>query len=143
MAALRSNQDSTERRQRLIIFDGINELGYNSGKEEAMNRMEKIIVGLCLGLSLSISANAQFVPEFNLSPSACCLRRMAAQLADQLQDWNQLGRYHQDDVRLEASPAVEGRVVFLGDSITDGWDLSKYFPAKPYVNRGISGQTTL
>ena len=107
-----------------------------------MNRMEKIIVGLCLGLSLSISANAQFVPEFNPSPSACCLRHLAAQLADQLQDWNQLGRYHQDDVRLEASPAVEGRVVFLGDSITDGWDLSKYFPAKPYVNRGIGGQTT-
>lgn len=107
-----------------------------------MNRIEKVIAGLCLGLSLSISAHAQFVPEFNPSPSACCLRRVAAQLADQLQDWNQLGRYHQDDVRLEASPAVDGRVVFLGDSITDGWNLSKYFPAKPYVNRGIGGQTT-
>jgi acyl-CoA thioesterase I len=35
-----------------------------------------------------------------------------------------------------------GRVVFLGDSITDGWDLAKSFPGKPYVNRGISGQTT-
>jgi lysophospholipase L1-like esterase len=34
-------------------------------------------------------------------------------------------------------------VVFLGDSITDGWDLAKYFPGKPYVNRGISGQTTM
>jgi lysophospholipase L1-like esterase len=63
-------------------------------------------------------------------------------LADALQDWNQLGRYHQDDMRLEAAPAVEGRVVFLGDSITDGWDLAKYFQGKPYVNRGISGQTT-
>ena len=35
-----------------------------------------------------------------------------------------------------------GRVVFLGDSITDGWDLNRDFPGKPYVNRGISGQTT-
>ena len=34
------------------------------------------------------------------------------------------------------------RVVFLGDSITDGWRLAQSFPNKPYVNRGISGQTT-
>ena len=33
--------------------------------------------------------------------------------------------------------------MFLGDSITDGWDLAKYFPGKPYVNRGIGGQTTM
>lgn len=59
-----------------------------------------------------------------------------------LQDWAQLGRYHDDDVRLEAQPAVAGRVVFMGDSITDGWELSQYFKDKPYVNRGISGQTT-
>jgi lysophospholipase L1-like esterase len=32
--------------------------------------------------------------------------------------------------------------VFLGDSITDIWNLRKFFPGKPYVNRGISGQTT-
>ena len=36
----------------------------------------------------------------------------------------------------------EGRVVFLGDSITDLWDLTKSFPGKPYVNRGIGGQVT-
>jgi lysophospholipase L1-like esterase len=54
-----------------------------------------------------------------------------------------LGRYHQDNLRLEEAPAVEGRVVFLGDSITDGWNLEKYFPGKPYVNRGIGGQTTV
>jgi acyl-CoA thioesterase I len=59
-----------------------------------------------------------------------------------LADWNQLGRYHADDDRLKAMPPEPGRVVFLGDSITDGWDLAKSFPGKPYVNRGISGQTT-
>ena len=32
--------------------------------------------------------------------------------------------------------------MFLGDSITDGWRLPQSFPGKPYVNRGISGQTT-
>ena len=30
----------------------------------------------------------------------------------------------------------------MGDSITDGWKLARFFPGKPYVNRGISGQTT-
>ena len=30
----------------------------------------------------------------------------------------------------------------MGDSITDGWKLDQYFPGKPYINRGISGQTT-
>lgn len=104
--------------------------------------MKKIIIGLCLSLSLSLSARGQFAPEFSPTTSPCCMPQVAAKLAEELQDWNQLGRYHADDVRLERSPAVEGRVVFLGDSITDGWDLAKYFPGKPYVNRGIGGQTT-
>ena len=36
----------------------------------------------------------------------------------------------------------ENRVVFFGDSITDIWKLDEYFPGKPYINRGIGGQTT-
>ena len=36
----------------------------------------------------------------------------------------------------------ENRVVFMGDSITEGWHLDQSFPGKPYINRGISGQTT-
>jgi len=59
-----------------------------------------------------------------------------------LQDWNQLGRYYSDNQRLKQLPPEPGRVVFLGDSITDGWKLAQFFPGKPYVNRGISGQTT-
>jgi len=108
-----------------------------------MTNAQRIFIGLCLGLCLPFSVRGQFLTEFNPPPARCCLPGLAAQLADQLQDWNQLGRYHQDDLRLEKAPAVAGRVVFLGDSITDGWDLAKYFPGKPYVNRGISGQTTM
>jgi lysophospholipase L1-like esterase len=108
-----------------------------------MNNVNRVIVGLCLSLCLSLSVRAQLVPDFNPPQSPCCLPRAAALFADQLQDWNQLGRYHQDNLRLEKAPPAEGRVVFLGDSITDGWDLAKYFPGKPYVNRGISGQTTM
>lgn len=57
-------------------------------------------------------------------------------------DFGELGRYREANAALGAVPAGEGRVVFMGDSITDAWDLAKYFPEKPYVNRGIGGQTT-
>ena len=63
-------------------------------------------------------------------------------LADQLQEWNQLGRYHQANEELKKQPADPKRVVFMGDSITDFWRLDQSFPGKPYVDRGISGQTT-
>ncbi|MFN7542616.1 MAG: SGNH/GDSL hydrolase family protein [Acidobacteriota bacterium] len=58
-----------------------------------------------------------------------------------LADWPNLTRYAQENAKL--SP-VEGRVVFLGDSITDAWGrrAGKFWPDRPYVNRGISGQTT-
>jgi len=36
----------------------------------------------------------------------------------------------------------DDRIVFLGDSITDYWKLADYFPGKPYLNRGIDGQST-
>lgn len=85
---------------------------------------------------------AQFVETFETPRANCCLAGMARGLADQLLDWNQLGRYYADNQRLKALPPEPNRVVFLGDSITDGWKLAQYFPGKPYVNRGIGGQTT-
>ena len=108
-----------------------------------MNTLSKVLVGLGIGLCLPFSVRAQLLPEFKLPPTQCCLPTVAAKFAAQLQDWNQLGRYHADDVQLEDGPAVENRVVFMGDSITDGWKLDRYFPGKPYVNRGIGGQTTM
>jgi len=93
-------------------------------------------------LLLPAAARCQLVEEYNPPKTNCCLVFAARNLADQLQDWNQLGRYHQDNVRVKALPAEPRRVVFLGDSITDGWKLAQSFPEKPYVNRGISGQTT-
>ncbi len=93
-------------------------------------------------LLLAPQVTAQLADEFNLPPSNCCLAMTARSLADQLQDWNQLGRYHQANQGLKKSPAPAGRVVFMGDSITDMWRLEDYFPGQPYVNRGIGGQTT-
>ncbi|MFB3777724.1 MAG: SGNH/GDSL hydrolase family protein [Bryobacteraceae bacterium] len=94
------------------------------------------------GLLLVSAAQAQLADEFNVPPANCCLWNTARSLADQLQDWHQLGRYHQANLELKKRPAEPGRVVFMGDSITDGWRLEEYFPGQPYVNRGISGQTT-
>ncbi len=91
---------------------------------------------------LASPARSQLVPDFTPPQANCCLQMLAQRLADQMQDWNQLGRYHAEDARLMAAAPDPHRVVFLGDSITDGWNLAQYFPAKPYVNRGISGQTT-
>jgi lysophospholipase L1-like esterase len=59
-----------------------------------------------------------------------------------MNDFGELARYRDENARLKAPAQAEQRVVFLGDSITDGWPLPEYFPGKPYVNRGISGQTT-
>ena len=59
-----------------------------------------------------------------------------------MNDFGELARYRDDNARLPAPALGEKRVVFLGDSITDAWRLAEYFPGKPYVNRGISGQTT-
>jgi len=57
-------------------------------------------------------------------------------------DYGQLTRYRDADEKLGPPAAGESRVVFFGDSITDIWHLDQYFPGKPYVNRGIGGQTT-
>src|SRR5437764_792419 len=93
-------------------------------------------------LLVNAAARGQLVEQFTPPKANCCLPAAAQVLADQLQDWNQLGRYHADNQRLKAAPVEPKRVVFLGDSITDGWKLADYFPGKPYINRGISGQTT-
>ncbi len=58
-----------------------------------------------------------------------------------LRDWPNLARYHEDNAKIASQ---QNEAVFMGDSITDGWGrrYGDFFPGKPYVNRGISGQTT-
>jgi lysophospholipase L1-like esterase len=61
-----------------------------------------------------------------------------------LRDWPNLARYREAN-RTLAPAGNQARVVFMGDSITDLWQQPRYggfFPGKPYVDRGISGQTT-
>ena len=62
-----------------------------------------------------------------------------------MRDWAEMARYRDANKTLPAPSGSETRVVFMGDSITDGWQQPRYggfFPGKPYVDRGISGQTT-
>ena len=60
------------------------------------------------------------------------------------QDWPNLNKYAADNAQLAAPKPGEQRVVFMGNSITEGWSPIQpaFFYGKPYVNRGISGQTT-
>jgi lysophospholipase L1-like esterase len=62
-----------------------------------------------------------------------------------LVDFGDLARFKDADATLAPPAADEKRVVFMGDSITQGWKIegpAGTFPGKPYVNRGISGETT-
>lgn len=101
------------------------------------------------GAACAMPARGQTAPAaidpLYTRPPASLSSDDVASLQQRLADWPQLARYRDDNARLGPPRAGERRVVFLGDSITDGWGRQEgvsFFPGKPYVNRGISGQTT-
>jgi lysophospholipase L1-like esterase len=94
---------------------------------------------------LTISAYSQQAAQPASIPStgfAGLDQYRASRIAVFTDDFGQLARYRAADAALPAPAVGENRVVFFGDSITDIWHLDEYFPGKPYVNRGIGGQTT-
>lgn len=103
-----------------------------------------------LALLLSPVISSAQTPQSSPSPaeeSTECTEAKATvtRLETTLTDWPELGRYRDDNGKVTAPAKSEKRVVFMGDSITDSWDDPRYggfFPGRPYVNRGISGQTT-
>ncbi|MFK5971945.1 MAG: SGNH/GDSL hydrolase family protein [Flavobacteriaceae bacterium] len=62
----------------------------------------------------------------------------------QSQDWPALEHFKDANEQLASATEDENRIVFMGNSITIGWinNRPEFFKGKPYVNRGISGQTT-
>lgn len=80
------------------------------------------------------------------TPAMTCDPQALASLKSRFNDFGGLGRYAKDNATLPAPGTPDQRVVFFGDSITDAWgrmaDSGPFFPGKPYVNRGIGGQTT-
>jgi acyl-CoA thioesterase I len=69
-------------------------------------------------------------------------RYRASRIAIYTDDFAELKRYREANAALAPPASGENRVIFLGDSITDYWKLADYFPGRPYINRGIDGQTT-
>ena len=65
-------------------------------------------------------------------------------LTIEAQDWAQLKYYQKENAKLTSFESVENRIVFMGNSITEGWSHHhpEFFEGKPYINRGISSQTT-
>jgi acyl-CoA thioesterase-1 len=85
--------------------------------------------------------------SFLITALAFCATTLTAQSPEELRlhnDWAYLARYRDANHALAPAARGEKRVVFMGDSITEGWAryFDAQFPGKPYVNRGISGQTT-
>jgi lysophospholipase L1-like esterase len=82
-------------------------------------------------LALGLPLGAQELSKEQLETELDAYRRV-------LLDWGGLTRYGSENAELKPQP---GRVVFLGDEITENWG-PEFFPGKPYVNRGITRQTT-
>jgi lysophospholipase L1-like esterase len=61
-----------------------------------------------------------------------------------VQDWANFNRYKEENAKLGKPVSGENRVVFMGNSITDAWvsERPEFFAGKPYIDRGISGQTS-
>ncbi len=89
----------------------------------------------------SLAAVAQ-QPTPTLTPDQAREQYRASKAPTLRDDFGELARYRDANAALKPPAPSENRVVFFGDSITDIWHLDEYFPGKPYVNRGIGGQTT-
>jgi acyl-CoA thioesterase I len=92
-----------------------------------------VLVAIVIGVSDGPRAQSKMPdPRFSVSD-----------IQKLLLDWPNLARFRDANAALAPPAASENRVVFMGDSITEGWGRDGgFFPGKPYVNRGISGQTT-
>ena len=93
-------------------------------------------------LFVSCSFAQQAAPSIPTTGFAGLDQYRASRIAVFTDDYGQLARYREANAALAPPTASENRVVFFGDSITDIWKLADYFPGKPYINRGIGGQTT-
>jgi len=90
--------------------------------------------------TLLLRAQPQAPPQDVAPPHV----HMLDQLARMVNDYGNTARYSAEDAKVLPPAAGEDRVIFMGDSITDAWGrgVGVFFPGKPYINRGISGQVT-
>jgi len=105
--------------------------------------MNRLLIILSIFVACAAIASAQSATPV-VDPCAEITTR-ATRAETKLKDWPALARYHEANAKTAAPLSDQARVVFMGDSITDSWQSANYggfFPGKPYVDRGISGQTT-
>jgi lysophospholipase L1-like esterase len=103
-----------------------------------------LIVSFLLVAVIGVAA-AQEKPQVPSCDALAAALNAVARNDARVRDWGNLARYKDVNRTLPAPAAGEARVVFMGDSITDAWPQPRYgsfFTGKPYVGRGISGQTT-
>jgi lysophospholipase L1-like esterase len=103
--------------------------------------MRKSIVVLLLVAAHVSLVEGQASPAPTTAPTAA---PAPAAVPVPIVDWPNLARYRDDNAKLGSPKAKENRVVFYGNSITEVWaqHFPEMFPGKPYIGRGISGQTT-
>ncbi len=83
-------------------------------------------------------------PKSNCAATVAALEQQLTAQKNLLWDWAGLIRYGSENTELPKLKPDENRVVFLGDEITSNWGQGSapFFPGKPYLNRGIKGQTS-
>jgi lysophospholipase L1-like esterase len=99
---------------------------------------------LCRVAAALLALGCSAWPQTTDSDRMKLLEQQLAAERHLLRDWGGLTRYGSENTELRPPAAGETRVVFLGDQITELWGRgnAKFFPGKPYLNRGIAGQTT-
>jgi lysophospholipase L1-like esterase len=107
-----------------------------------LKRISKIAPILFAALLYGSAFCQQPAPSIPSTDSPGLDQYRASRIAIYTDDFGELARYRAAGAALGPPVAGENRVVFLGDSITDYWKLADYFTGKPYLNRGIDGQTT-
>jgi lysophospholipase L1-like esterase len=123
---------------------------HDSMKRSGPVTLRNVILSLiCTTFAPSVPAQTPADPSRAQAAVADCpelARVLNAALSNdvRMRDWANLLRYREANRSLASPQPGEARVVFMGDSITDAWQRPQYkfFPGKPYVDRGISGQTT-
>ena len=101
-------------------------------------------VSWCLiALSGVVHAQSPALPSSSATSPEQLQQRLEA-YQHLLSDWAGLTRYGSEDSEIPPPKPGEERIVFLGDQITEHWTRlgGRFFPGKPYFNRGIDGQTT-
>jgi lysophospholipase L1-like esterase len=116
----------------------------SGGERVGLNWGVLLIAG---GMAFGLNAQTVRAQQAGATPAAKQSQVVAVKVDPLRTDWPNLKRFYEEDVALGAPAAGEKRVVFMGDSITEGWVHHGVPPepadsAKDYVNRGISGQTT-